>query len=350
MKYVDIDGMLKDLPLTNVQPLVSPDPDNRLFEAVNGLKVTDYGIDNTPIGFIGYFGGIKAPDGYLICNGQAISREKYNDLFKIIGTIYGDGDGTTSFNVPDLIGKFPQGSSTVGEHKNAGLPNIEGNIAVNYISNDGYGTVHTQFDGALSRNNAAYGKGGRRWPTVASTGDSRAYPTLNLNASKSNAIYGKSDTVQPPALTLLPCIKAFYAKPVIPDSYYISSDDDNAIYQTPNGIKVDKPLEFKTRMAFGQVKYYNGEVNPGDAFRAFISKQELMDSLALKPGEKIWGGQGGTIEDTMRYVNASTSSDKLLVGRCSSSGDEIEVWIFNPTNDSARFAWIYLKYLIYWYE
>jgi microcystin-dependent protein len=51
------------------------------------------------------------PGGYLICNGQAISRTVYSALFAIISTTYGAGDGTSTFNLPDLAGRFPLGSS-----------------------------------------------------------------------------------------------------------------------------------------------------------------------------------------------------------------------------------------------
>ena len=50
-----------------------------------------------------------APNGYLLCDGAAVSRTTYADLFAIISTTYGVGDGSSTFNVPDLQGKLPQG-------------------------------------------------------------------------------------------------------------------------------------------------------------------------------------------------------------------------------------------------
>ena len=52
-----------------------------------------------------------APAGYLLCDGSAVSRTTYADLFAVISTTYGAGDSSTTFNVPDLQGKFPQGKS-----------------------------------------------------------------------------------------------------------------------------------------------------------------------------------------------------------------------------------------------
>lgn len=51
------------------------------------------------------YNSVIVPDGYLLCNGQSISRTTYAALFSVIGTTYGSGDGSTTFNLPDLIGK-----------------------------------------------------------------------------------------------------------------------------------------------------------------------------------------------------------------------------------------------------
>ncbi len=63
----------------------------------------------TPSGAIMAFGGTSAPTGWLICNGSAVSRTTYAGLFAIIGTSYGVGDGSTTFNLPDMRGRFLRG-------------------------------------------------------------------------------------------------------------------------------------------------------------------------------------------------------------------------------------------------
>ena len=60
-------------------------------------------------GSITMYAGATAPDGWLICDGSAISRTTYSDLFAVIGTTYGSGDGSTTFNIPDLQGRVPVG-------------------------------------------------------------------------------------------------------------------------------------------------------------------------------------------------------------------------------------------------
>ena len=62
-----------------------------------------------PTGSVHMMATTTAPSGYLKCNGAAISRTTYADLFAIIGTTHGEGDGSSTFNVPDLRGEFVRG-------------------------------------------------------------------------------------------------------------------------------------------------------------------------------------------------------------------------------------------------
>lgn len=56
-----------------------------------------------------WVGGAVAPDGWIFCNGQTVMRTSYPDLFTAIGTAFGDGDGSTTFQVPNLAGRVPVG-------------------------------------------------------------------------------------------------------------------------------------------------------------------------------------------------------------------------------------------------
>ena len=73
---------------------------NSNFEEVQGI-----------IGEVRIYGGATAPDGWLLCNGAAISRAVYADLFAVVGTTFGAGNGSTTFNIPDLQDRFPIGKS-----------------------------------------------------------------------------------------------------------------------------------------------------------------------------------------------------------------------------------------------
>jgi microcystin-dependent protein len=66
-------------------------------------------VDSVPIGTIDWFAMSTAPAGYLECDGSAVSRSTYSALFSKIGTLYGVGDGSSTFNLPDLRGRFARG-------------------------------------------------------------------------------------------------------------------------------------------------------------------------------------------------------------------------------------------------
>lgn len=169
----------------------------------NGSGSADHATTNR--GQIAWFAQPEVPNGYLVCNGANVSRETYADLFAVIGTTYGSGDGSTTFTLPNLIDKFAQGSTTVGTYKSAGLPNITGELYPAVLNETGSGGYFLTCDtnGAFSPAISNY--------TSFKVSNLEYMPNKvagsNFNASRSSSIYGNSTTVQPPALTLLPCIK-----------------------------------------------------------------------------------------------------------------------------------------------
>jgi microcystin-dependent protein len=70
------------------------------------------GIEIVPSGTIVAFGNTTAPTGWLVCNDQAVSRTTYARLFAVVGTTFGTGDGSSTFNVPDLRDRVPLGFGT----------------------------------------------------------------------------------------------------------------------------------------------------------------------------------------------------------------------------------------------
>ena len=76
-------------------------------------KVTDANMNeikntintNTPVGVITAYAGDTAPDGWLLCDGSAVSRTTYANLFSVLGTKCGVGDGSTTFNLPNIKGR-----------------------------------------------------------------------------------------------------------------------------------------------------------------------------------------------------------------------------------------------------
>lgn len=81
-------------------------------------------FSDAPVGAIFPFGGTDIPISFLLCDGSAVSRTDYEDLFNVIGTAFGTGDGSTTFNLPDLRESVPKGAGetgqTVGAHVKSG--------------------------------------------------------------------------------------------------------------------------------------------------------------------------------------------------------------------------------------
>ena len=156
----------------------------------------------TPIGTLLCFSGITIPEGYLLCDGRTVSRTTYADLFNVIGTAYGTGDGSTTFNVPNFQNKTFWGgnSSSVGTVKDAGLPNITGDFIIRLHANANLAIWNTY--GSFT--SSTYNQSSQSIPKDATLQNMQQ---ISFNASKSNSIYGKSTTVQPPAIVVQVIIK-----------------------------------------------------------------------------------------------------------------------------------------------
>ena len=155
-----------------------------------------------PVGTVEYFAMATPPAGYLKADGSEVGRETYPELYATIGTIFGEGDGSTTFNLPDLIDRFAQGSNTPGQKIKAGLPNVLG-----VLSHSSSWQTMAGVSGAMYNIGTSTYSGN----VQNKTDSGGVWRDVGFDASCSNPIYGASDTVQPPALTLLPCIKAFDA-------------------------------------------------------------------------------------------------------------------------------------------
>ena len=81
--------------------------DNLNADMVDGKHASDFDI---PVGTIVMWAGSTAPTNWLMCDGSAVSRTTYSTLFTVIGTTYGTGDGSTTFNLPNFKRRFPLGA------------------------------------------------------------------------------------------------------------------------------------------------------------------------------------------------------------------------------------------------
>jgi hypothetical protein len=151
------------VPWANIsnKPVATPSADG-LMSAADKAKLDT--LAATPAGQVAFYATANAPAGWLVANGAAVSRTQYARLFAAIGTMYGAGDGSSTFNLPDLRGEFVRGADqgrgvdpnrAVGSkqaddfksHQHGGTIRYTG--PVNHTLNGGFATITTghSYDG-----------------------------------------------------------------------------------------------------------------------------------------------------------------------------------------------------------
>lgn len=155
-----------------------------------------------PVGSVYDYAGSSAPSKFEFCDGSAISRTTYADLFAAIGTTYGAGDGSTTFNVPDLRGRVVAGKDDMGGTAASRMTSgskaaVDGTVLGaaggseehTLVEAEMPGHTHSESTGAGQTNNAEGGSGdyinNNTTGTTGSTGGDEAHtnlqPTIVLN-------------------------------------------------------------------------------------------------------------------------------------------------------------------------
>ena len=152
-----------------------------------------------PTGMIFPWPGDTPPEGAIVADGRELNRTTYKGLFNIYCTKYGAGDGSTTFNVPDLDGRFIElttDAGSVGQFVEPGLPNISGGFSNGYRGMVGTAT------GAFG-----HPEPWKKFIDWGSAGSVSAYDGAGFDASWSNKLFGQSQSVQPASMRTLVCIK-----------------------------------------------------------------------------------------------------------------------------------------------
>ena len=165
-------------------------------------------VSNLLIGEIIEYAGESIPGGYLVCDGSAVSRTEYSELFDVIGTIYGSGDGSTTFNLPDLRGRVVTGLNTTNSNfnvlgKTGGEETVT--LTIENIPSHAHGTAVTDSSMGASAGNTSMITGYQKtdgYPTGATGGNQphnnlQPYITINyiIRAKKTKNVLASGSTV-----------------------------------------------------------------------------------------------------------------------------------------------------------
>lgn len=186
LRFIDINNgaIYKIKSLINNNSNAPTTSNIRVSSSQSGTFYWELVNNGIPTGAIMPFTGAVVPNGYLLADGTEVSKTTYAFLYALIGDTYGTPEDNTKFKLPDFRNKTFWGGDTsnAGTVKEAGLPNIKGTHGGNDIN--GRTSSGAFYDAGNSGSGSGSGSG---WLS-------------GFDASRSNAIYGNSNTVQPPAI------------------------------------------------------------------------------------------------------------------------------------------------------
>lgn len=159
--------------------------DTTTFEGTTTFLGSVVGV--FPVGSVIDYAGATAPTNWLLCYGQAISRTTYADLFTAIGTTYGVGDGSTTFNIPDVRGRVIAGQDDMGGSSADRLTNASGGVDGDVLGGTGGSETHTLTEAELA---VHYHLAGNRVPNSGATykrGSAHTVTTFSSPAGLSEA-------------------------------------------------------------------------------------------------------------------------------------------------------------------
>lgn len=172
------------------------------------------GAQDTPVGLISWFPTITPPTGWLVADGSTISRTTYADLFAVIGTTYGAGDGSTTFQLPDLRGEFLRGwDAAGGTARGCDLGRAFGSNQTDSMERHCH-ILDSGGNGAIGHPSWACTATGSGTITASLTFSSQTVRRCGLSST-----VGTGTETRPINVALLPCIKyQTTLAPIVPSS------------------------------------------------------------------------------------------------------------------------------------
>lgn len=182
--------------------LDDPQAHKALFDALQSAlqtQMNNIAANAVPAGSVFWFARATPPTGFLECNGAALSRTSYATLFSVIGTVFGAGDGSTTFNLPDLRGEFLRGwDHGRGVDAGRGFGSFQHGSTLNWDSNDDSIDM-PQFQNFAQTFSDPYFPSSVLMPMLAVKPD--------FSVSTASTVLPRLRTARPRNRALLPCIK-----------------------------------------------------------------------------------------------------------------------------------------------
>lgn len=275
--------------------------DGTIYFITDGISKNIFLDDNTPVGAIMPYGGDSDPAYWLICDGRAISRTAYAELFAVIGTTYGSGDGSTTFNIPDLRGRVAVGHNTTYGLGTSGGTNTNILTLENLPGRD--------LIQAYKPSSATGSTSGIAWGGITPTG---YYATSNYDAK----IYGAITEYEKPVNNMQPYLVTNY---IIKTSSAAQKEQSNIDLFYPIGARFEtSDSTFNPSIRWGGV----WEREDDYELVAWIS---VANNAVVASKNLSAAGLGGTAYYTLTFEKPMANTDYIVTvsGEASGIGCEI---------------------------
>lgn len=259
--------------------------------------------DTLPIGSITAYGKETAPANWLICDGSAVSRSAYADLFAVIGTKYGEGDGSTTFNLPNLKGRVPVGlDSDDTDFNTIGKTGGEKNVVLTIDTMPSHGHI-IPYSPNASGDALAIAKYIPQSDTLTNETNGRGYSNAGTAQTGSDQPH---NNLQPYEVNNF-IIKAFQSAGVVAEVVNEQTKSDTNTYSCNYINQITSKSAIIVALTENKTITHS---NAWDSYSIVFDKviEKVGDAFSLNSDGTISYNKSGTIKATLFLTIVSTSS------------------------------------------
>lgn len=306
-------------------------------------KVANIAVQPQPVGVVEAFAGSNAPNGWLICDGSQVSRALYPELFSVIGTTYGSGDGFTTFTLPDLRGRTIAGRDGVNNMNNGPVNRLtsthfgaSGTALGNSGGNEAHTLSTTQMPSHSHTNNSSSANGGYGLIRVSPGGNNTTDGILDTSP-------GEPDQVTRPAAVTINNTGGDGAhnntQPTIILNYIIKAVSELPRGGWYNSSSPDVVTSLPTNPYVGQEVYH--QINGDLFFKRYNGttwqNPKLQAEWAAKEGPTSWSSGYKVVWNTSMGTGSYLSPSAYNYGILVNITAIYEVWAAQRCNGGGDF-------------